>query len=129
MQVGKYFYSLDDICRGILRAKKCLFLDCDPRVHFAMSYGTRHTPSARVFNAVNLDGELDSCTRRFCSERVRADLEACEVVLPLLFEWYRKDFASTPSGLLEWVSGYVPSTVGINLKELGQRKDVKILFE
>ena len=38
-QVGKYFYSLDDVCRGILRAKKCLFLDCDPRIHFALSYG------------------------------------------------------------------------------------------
>lgn len=127
--MGKYFYSLDDVCRGILRAKKCLFLDCDPRVHFALSYGTRHTPPARVFNASALDSELDTATRKFCSERVRADVEAGEVVLPLLFEWYRKDFASTPAGLLEWVSNFAPASVGQNLVSLSQRKDVKILFE
>ena len=78
-QVGKYFYSLDDICRGILRAKKCLFLDCDPRVHFALSYGIAATPPARVFTHENLDRELEAATRRFCSERVRVDLDNNEV--------------------------------------------------
>jgi hypothetical protein len=57
--VGKYFYSLDDICRGILRAKKCLFLDCDPRIHFALSYGTTATPPARLFTHESLDRELE----------------------------------------------------------------------
>lgn len=78
-QVGKYFYSLDDICRGILRAKKCLFLDCDPRVHFALSYGTRNTPPARVFGAQNLDAELEMATRSFCTDRVRVEADAAEV--------------------------------------------------
>ncbi|EKX55049.1 hypothetical protein GUITHDRAFT_131992 [Guillardia theta CCMP2712] len=70
-QVGKYFYSLDDICRGILRAKKCLFLECDPRVHFALSYGTSATPPARVFTPESLDRQLETATKKFCTERVK----------------------------------------------------------
>lgn len=87
MQVGKYFYSLDDICRGILRAKKCLFLSCDPRVHFALSYGTSATPPARVFSPETLDRDLESASRKFCSERVHVDMPNGQVTLPAVFDW------------------------------------------
>ena len=98
-------------------------------MHFALSYGTRHTPSARVFGASSLDSDLEAAARKFCSERVRVDLEEGEVTLPVLFEWYRKDFATTAGGLLEWVSAYVPSSVAQNLGTLAQRKHVKISYE
>jgi len=128
-QVGKYFYSLDDICRGILRAKKCLFLDCDPRVHFALSYGTPHTPDARVFSPGTLDEDLDACAAQFCAGRVRWDAAAKEVVLPLLFEWYRKDFAPTTAGLLEWIAPHLPPSEAAGVLALAKDKDLKVVYE
>ena len=128
-QVGKYFYSLDDICRGVLRAKKCLFLDCDPRIHFALSYGTRHTPQARVFGAHSLDSELDSATRNFCTDRVRVDVEGGVVTLPLLCEWYSKDFEASGKTVIEWVSAFVPPNVAAGIAAASARKDLRVVYE
>ena len=128
-QVGKYFYSLDDICRGILRAKKCLFLECDPRVHFALSYGTAATPPVRLFTPQNLERELEGAARKFCSEHVRVDMVKSEVTLPLIFDWYRKDFSQSPVGLITWVAPRLPSETAQNLSLLSQRREIKIIFE
>uniref|UniRef100_A0A7S4JD35 DEP domain-containing protein n=1 Tax=Guillardia theta TaxID=55529 RepID=A0A7S4JD35_GUITH len=128
-QVGKYFYSLDDICRGILRAKKCLFLECDPRVHFALSYGTSATPPARVFTPESLDRQLETATKKFCTERVKVDVSQGEITLPVVFDWYRKDFSNNPSGLLSWVASRLPPSLSHQIAQLAQRKDVKIAFE
>jgi hypothetical protein len=90
---------------------------------------TAATPPARLFTHENLDRELEAATRRFCSERVRVDMANNEVTLPLLFDWYRKDFSSSPAGLLEWVSPRLPASLSAQLMEISQRKEFKITFE
>ena len=35
---------------------------------------------------------------------IQVDMEKGEVTLPIVFDWYRKDFSSSPAGLLNWVS-------------------------
>ena len=51
------------------------------------------------------------------------------MTLPRLFEWYRKDFATTNAGLLEWIATYVPTSVAGRLSSVAHMKDLTIHFE
>ena len=47
-----------------------------------------------AFEPARLDDQLDAVTRAFCSSppHVRVDVEAKEIQLSAIFEWYRTDF-------------------------------------
>lgn len=47
----------------------------------------------------------------------------------MLFDWYRKDFSSSPAGLLNWVALRLPASLSAQLTTLAQRKEFKISFE
>jgi len=68
----------------------------DPRVHFALSFGTRGSPPLprKPFEASRLEDDLDGAARAFVSEErnVRVDHQGRVVHLASIFEWYQNDF-------------------------------------
>lgn len=88
----------------------------EPRVHFALNCASRSCPRlpAEAFHPTLLEDQLQRATWRFLSEErsVRVDLEAREIWLSAIFDWYEGDFTSwleaahpeRPATLVSYVS-------------------------
>jgi hypothetical protein len=109
--VGGYIFSLDDIEHGILRGnkKKHLFSrrpfsdrdprkrfiieDVDPRIHFALVCGSNSCPPIDVYEASEIDEQLDLVADAFInSEEVTVEQEDNKLRLSRIFKWYEDDF-------------------------------------
>jgi len=109
--VGGYIFSLDDIEHGILRGnKKKHFLsrrpfsdsdprkglmieDVDPRIHFALVCGSNSCPPIDVYEAREIDEQLDLVAGAFInSEEVTVEQEDNKLRLSRIFKWYEADF-------------------------------------
>jgi Protein of unknown function, DUF547 len=90
-KVGGARRTLDDV-RAILDA----YASADPRIHLAVSNGTRGGPAlaAEPYTAGRLDSQLAAAARRFVNdpERYRADSASGRIELSRIFAWYRSDF-------------------------------------
>jgi hypothetical protein len=68
----------------------------DARIHAAINCASKSCPTLMpyAFEPVRLDDQLDAVTRAFCSSppHVRVDVEAKEIQLSAIFEWYQTDF-------------------------------------
>jgi len=108
--VGGLAYSLDDIEHGLLRGNVPKFgrlrapmrrddprlahmpLAYDERMHFAMYCAARSSPALRVFDAGQLDRQLEEAAAEYLRRHVRVEKDGALVVLPRQFYWYRDDF-------------------------------------
>jgi thiol-disulfide isomerase/thioredoxin len=83
--------DLGDIESRIARARPD-----DARAHFAISSGSQSCPMPRrtVFDAFNLDEQLDTATREFINDgaNVAIDDEARRIRLSERFQWHERDF-------------------------------------
>jgi Protein of unknown function, DUF547 len=112
----EFTLTLNEIEHGILRGnravlfcapfaandpRKSLILPLEPRIHFALNCGAISCPPIRVYQAEQLESQLELATRSYL-QSVR--LENGVVILPRLLQWYAKDFG-TPH---EFVRKYHP---------------------
>jgi hypothetical protein len=75
----------------------------DPRMHFALTCGTRSCPPIRVWAAARLDAQLDLAARAFINTDVEIDAEDGIVRLSRLFFWYADDLGN----VLDWLLAYL----------------------
>lgn len=116
--IGGQRYCAFDIEYGILRAnaphpaipgphfgsrdpRRRYSLDrLDPRVHFALVCAARSCPPIAVYDAANIDQQLDTAAWTFInSGGVEINRAAGEVRLSQIFQWYAPDFGGRPFAL------------------------------
>lgn len=116
--IGGYRYSLDDIEHGVLRGNRAHFLipgprfsredprrqhalvQVDPRIHFALVCGASSCPPIGIYQAANLDQQLDLAARNFINQGgVELNRDTGTVALSRIFQWYSPDFGGRWMGL------------------------------
>ncbi len=128
--VGDEALSLDQIENGILRrnaphpatAKKTLADDAqahafapgrvDPRIHCALVCVANSCPPVGIYDAEQLDTQLDMASANFVNNEVRVD-EA--VHLPMIFRYYPQDWGGR-AGIEEFVLRYADDELAAALK-------------
>ncbi len=130
--IGGQRYCAFDIEYGILRAnashpaipgphfgvddprRRYSLAHLDPRLHFALVCAARSCPPIAVYDAVNIDEQLDMAARAFIQNGgVEIDRATGEVWLSQIFRWYAPDFGGRPFALgdkrplLEFVAAYL----------------------
>ncbi len=124
-QVGSHRFSLHDIYHGVLRGnqapprrllpqfwpwdsrRRFCFARPDPRVHFALSCGTRSCAKVEYYRAADLEQQLDEVTAAFIISEVLVDPEENRVALAELFSWYQADFGGQ-EGVLRFAARFMP---------------------
>jgi len=109
-RVGEYVFTANDIENGILRGnrrgpfrlrapfgpgdprRRLAVREPDPRVHFALVCGSRSCPPIEVFEAANLERQLETAAQVFINATTAVDREAGTVEVSRVFRWYRRDF-------------------------------------
>ena len=86
----------------------------DPRIHFALVCAARSCPPIGVYDAEQIDAQLDLAARAFINNGgVKVDRAAGEVRLSQIFRWYAPDFGGRPLAmgdqgpLLAYLAGYL----------------------
>ena len=130
--IGGQRYCSFDIEYGILRAnaphpaipgphfglrdpRRKYSLDrLDPRIHFALVCAARSCPPIAMYDAVNIDEQLDMAARTFInSGGVEINRVTGEARLSQIFQWYAPDFGGRPfalggkSPLLEFIAAHL----------------------
>lgn len=109
--IGGHRYSLDDIEHGILRGNRAHFLipglrfsrqdprrehvlaQVDPRIHFALVCGASSCPPIGIYQARNLNHQLDLAAGNFINDGgVEINRDERTVALSRVFQWYSPDF-------------------------------------
>lgn len=117
--------SLDDIEHGIIRGSKHKYTlgytskffvedfeetfrlkEVDYRVHFALNCGALSCPPVAVYNAKDLDKQLDASSRNYLKQEVKYDAAKRRVAVPILCQWFYADF-DKESGIREMLSKYL----------------------
>lgn len=108
--VGGYRYCLDDIEHGILRGNRMHFVvpgarfgkrdprrryvveKLDPRIHFALVCGASSCPPIGIYQADNLDTQLELAARSFVNGgAVQLNKDTMTLSLSRVFQWYSSD--------------------------------------
>ncbi len=116
--IGGYRYSLDDIEHGILRGNRAHFLipglrfsrkdarrqyalaQVDPRIHFALVCGASSCPPIGIYQAAQLDHQLDLAAGNFIQNGgIQINRNEGAVALSRIFQWYSPDFGGKWMGL------------------------------
>ena len=109
-KVGGELLTLNHIEHKILRGQYK-----DPRIHFAINCASNSCPPIghRIVTGVNLDQQLNEKTRDFINNpaNVKVDHKKKTIVLSKIFKWYRKDFESGGTTLLEFLNQYREETI------------------
>ena len=64
----------------------------DWRIHFALNCGAKSCPPVAVYDAENLDNELDFMTTEYLKEQTSYDAKTKTAKSVSLFSWFRADF-------------------------------------
>jgi len=132
--IGGYFFSLNDIEHGILRANaghptipggqfpqddpraKYMMPELDPRIHFALVCAAESCPPINFYDAERIDSQLTLATGNFVnSSEVKIDIEQKQATISKIFQWYAPDFgasfmvtlgAGDASPVLRWIAPY-----------------------
>ena len=65
----------------------------EPRLHFALSDGSRSGPPVRVYSSERLDAQLEAAARVFLQRETHLDAEAAVLTVPRLIRRRFRDFA------------------------------------
>lgn len=124
LKFGGLAYSLDDIQHGLLRGNLAkhgrlrapmsrgdprlahMPLAYDERIHFAMYCAARSSPALRVFEAGQLERQLDEASAEYIRGAVRVEQDGARIVLPRQFQWYSGDFGGE-QGIIEFVTAWL----------------------
>lgn len=116
--IGGLRYSLDDIENGILRNNRAhvaipgvrfveedprrqfVLEQFDPRIHFALVCASGSCPPIGIYQAENIDPQLELATRNFINNgSVVLNKDEMSVSLSRIFQWYSSDFGGRWMGL------------------------------
>ncbi len=103
VRIGDQHYSLGEIEHGILRKME------EPRIHFAINCASVSCPKllARAFREASLEAQLQKATRDFINDPSRNVVSEGEARLSRIFKWYRKDFTTADTSLVDYLNPYL----------------------
>lgn len=116
--IGGHLYSLDDIEHGILRKnngksslwdiicsrvkerwpetspkRKLVVHTLDPRIHFTLNCGAKSCPPINVYEAKEIEKQLDLATKAFVKGTVIEESNGnIKITASKLLDWYKSDF-------------------------------------
>jgi len=123
--VGGHRFSGEDIEHGILRGNRGhpylpgpQFGPADPRaawvvsppdvrIHFALNCASRSCPPIGVYQAQQIEAQLDLAARNFVAADVTVNPDRGEVHLSHIFRWYTGDFGGR-SGVITFLLHHLP---------------------
>ncbi len=107
-------YSLNEIENDIIRPEFK-----EPRIHFAVNCAAKSCPplANNAFTEQNLEGLLESQTKRFVNDASFNSLAKDKVAVSKIFEWYAADFANIPSFLNKYARTTIDPDAKITYKE------------
>ncbi|WP_173021360.1 DUF547 domain-containing protein [Lewinella sp. W8] len=107
-------YSLNQIEHEILRPKYG-----DPRIHFAVNCAAASCPplANRAFTASNLNGMLESLTRKFINNGRYNQIEAGAVKVSKIFDWYGSDFGDLRTYLNKYLDDPIAESTEIQFRD------------
>ncbi|MFW2388080.1 MAG: DUF547 domain-containing protein [Polyangiales bacterium] len=122
-------YDLEnEVIRGFL----------DARIHAAINCASKSCPALMpfAFEPSRLDEQLDAVTRSFCSNapHVRVDIEAEEIQLSAIFDWYKPDFEEharrlgKPATILDFVIAFATAPVAAEV-ERARAAGFEVVFQ
>lgn len=100
-------------------------LECDPRIHFALNCGAVSCPPIAVYEADDLDEQLDMATEGFLESNTFVNKEDNVISLSMLFEWYKEDFGGSTEKIIDWITLHSPKDLAESIKKL---KTPKVRF-
>ncbi len=105
-------YSLDDIEHKILRKFG------DPRIHFLLNCGSMSSPRLwnRAYTSYNINEALEERTREFINDPQRNQINSSTVKISELFRWYKDDFVSFDSDVIDFINQYANVKISKNIK-------------
>ena len=103
-RIGTTYLSLFDV-NLILRTRFLKRAKMEPRVHFALSFGSVSSPQIRSYYPDGLHEQLERAARDYCQNVVAIPSDR-RVTLPVGFKYFAADFAKTRRGLVEYVAQY-----------------------
>jgi len=134
-EINDRLFSLLDIEFGILRAKMVIpeqivsLIEKDdsktmafslqapePRLNFALSYGTKSSPAVRIYHSLIIYDQLEKATRSFFAEYVIVDCKSNRVILPKVLDWFGKDFGKNTTQVIKSLVEYFPRDRRPNIK-------------
>ncbi|MEJ2584173.1 MAG: DUF547 domain-containing protein [Robiginitalea sp.] len=104
IQIGDQRYSLGEIEHEILRKMG------DPRIHFAINCASLSCPKllAQAYAEETLESQLEEVARGFINDPSRNDFSGEKPRLSRIFKWYRKDFTTRKTSLIDFLNRYLP---------------------
>jgi hypothetical protein len=105
--------SLNDIEHRILRRNWR-----DPRIHYAINCGALGCPNLQpfAFRGEGLDRSLESLAAEFINSPRGVRFNGERVFACRIFSWFREDFGSTETALLEYLRRYAAPDLGARLQ-------------
>ena len=97
-------------------------LKCDPRIHFALNCGAVSCPPIAVYEADDLDEQLDIATEGFLESNTSVNKEDNRISLSMLFDWYKEDFGGSADKIIDWVTLHAPKDLVESIKKLQRPK-------
>jgi Protein of unknown function, DUF547 len=96
--------SPDDIEHQILRKKFH-----DPRIHFTIVCASSSCPKLRreAYVPERLEQQLDEAAREFINDRARNHIDAQQVALSRIFQWFAEDFVRNAGSVPAFVQRFV----------------------
>lgn len=64
----------------------------DPRIHFALNCSSRSCPPIRVYEASDLEAQLERAQASFCTTETQFDAQRGRVTTSKILRWYARDF-------------------------------------
>lgn len=102
-KVGGAMRSLDDIESKSIRP-------LDNRIHFSIVCASESCPwlSNEAFTEVNVNAKLDGRARLFLNQErnVKVDFSKRTLQLSKIFDWFQKDFTSSPTEVPKFIAKY-----------------------
>lgn len=112
IKIGKKMYSLNNIEHDILRKEFK-----EPRIHFALNCSAKSCPIMlnKAYNPTELDKQLEKQTNNFINDGQVNQIDANNMKLSKIFEWYSADFGD----VRKFVNKYAkkPSNAKIAFKD------------
>lgn len=107
-QVNGAEVDLDDLEKKIIRPRFK-----DGRIHFALNCASGGCPKLPrdAFTPDNVQAQLDTESKRFCTERrnVEFDPTTKALKLSMIFKWYKDDFGGSDMSTITFINKYRPA--------------------
>ncbi|MCG9793861.1 DUF547 domain-containing protein [Flavobacterium algicola] len=68
--------------------------DVDYRIHFSLNCGAKSCPPVGIYDAKNLDKQLDASTDKYLKANSSYDAKTDKLIVPALMSWFRGDFGN-----------------------------------